>query len=175
MKRKLSFAALCAAVLVVPWPAVAGDWYAGGGIGRSELDRWCRSFSGSCDDADIAYKLMLGYQFRPNFALEAAYHDFGNFSARGPRRSEQARALSTSGIGRLPLTAQFAVFAKAGLAWVETRRADGANLIVGIGASYRPTPLLELRLEYEMLPDAEFKAARDADINVLGAAATYRF
>lgn len=159
------------AMIVAPLPVLAQNgWYAGGGIGKSELDDWC----GGCDDSDTAYKLTLGYQFAPNFAVEAAYHDFGDFSARG-RRNEEATALSASGVGRLPLNNQFALFAKAGLGMVDTRGDDSINLLVGLGASYQVMPALELRIEYEMLSDVEFEAAGDSDLSVLGAAAVYRF
>jgi OOP family OmpA-OmpF porin len=167
-------AVVLSALIAAPLPVLAQGsqgWYAGGGLGKSELDDWC----GGCDDSDTAYKLVLGYQFQPNFALEAAYHDFGDFSARSPRRSEEATALSASGVGRLPLNEQFALFAKAGLGLVETRRDDSINLLVGFGASYQVMPALELRIEYEMLSDVEFEGASDSDLNVLGAAAVYRF
>lgn len=160
------------AAILAPLPALAQNgWYAGGGLGRAKVDDWC----GGCDDTDTAYKVVLGYQFSRNFALEAAYHDFGEFSVRGPRRSEEATALSASGVGRLPVSDRFSLYAKAGLGRVETRSDDSVNLLVGLGASYQFLPALELRVEYEIISDAEFKAAPDSDINVLGAAAVYRF
>ena len=39
------------------------------------------SLTGSCDDNDNGWKIFAGYQFTPNWGIEGAYVDLGEFTA----------------------------------------------------------------------------------------------
>lgn len=83
------------ATLTFATPALAGDFYAFGsagqsdiGLGKNNLDGFLDkgltnkgvtnlSPSSSMESADTGYKLGAGYQFTPNIAVEGAYVDLG--------------------------------------------------------------------------------------------------
>lgn len=90
---RLKLGMLTLALLSTPW-AWAQDntaWYMGASAGRSQAtidnDRIVQNmgmggFPGatvSDNSHDTGYKILGGYQFNPNFALEASYFDLGTF------------------------------------------------------------------------------------------------
>jgi OmpA-OmpF porin, OOP family len=81
-------------------------FYGGIDIGHSRLNA-----SGLDDDTGTALGLDAGYRLNRYFAVEAGYAHLGDFSP-----SYQARALSLSAIGILPLERGFSVYGKLGLA-----------------------------------------------------------
>lgn len=175
-KQQLAWA--LSAVLLAPLAATAQGWYVGGGFGDSEVDSWG-------NDSDTSYKIIGGYRFGENFAVEAGYHDFGEFR-EGAARGE-ATALSLGGVGMLPLHPQWALFAKAGVARTDTdtrvRTASGRysagekdfSLLAAFGVSWLVTPAVEVRLDYEIVNDVKFRANSDSDIETFGVGAVYRF
>lgn len=55
--------------------ALAQDFYLGGSLGQTSPDA-------SEFDNDTGFRLTLGYQVNPNFALEASYADLGKFDLK---------------------------------------------------------------------------------------------
>jgi OOP family OmpA-OmpF porin len=169
-------------------PAAAQDkngWYAGGSIGRTgasiDDDRITRGLAGqglgtlSIDDHDTnhGYKVFGGYQFHPNFAVEAGYFDLGHFGYTA--RTSPAGSLSGDVrfkgvnldlVGLWPITERFSALARVG---VTSERARGnfsstgavnlpfaastseraTNVKFGAGVMYDFTPSLGMRLEAE--------------------------
>lgn len=175
--KRIFRSCILGAALMAPLAAMAQGWYAGGSLGNSDLDAW--------GDDDTSWRVVGGYQFGPNFAVEAAYHDFGVFR-RGSARAE-ASAFSLGGVGLLPLSPQWTLFAKAGIARTDTDvrvRAPGRSftegdkdfsLLAAFGIGWQVTRAVEVRIDYEIIDDVKFRASRDSDIETFGVGATYRF
>lgn len=153
--------------------------YLGAGIGQSTLDNdtldELSDIGFNTDDSDTGYKLFVGYDFSPNFALEGSYVDFGDFTADitvtdGTNIANGNLKASADGfgfalLGRLPIHGGFGIYGKVGLiAWdgdisgtarvngdivFEGRDgADGTDPFYGVGAEYVINRVM-VRGEYE--------------------------
>src|SRR2546423_715244 len=143
-------------------------WYAGVDLGRSRLGMNGSDVDGalanqgvagssSIDNTSTAYGINGGYRFNRYFALEGAYERLGSFDYSSSAGSDtisgkfKANALSLSGVGIYPLSPQWSLYGKAGLArtdaTLEASSASGATLIdnsshtgtgllVGAGVTY---------------------------------------
>lgn len=73
----------CATLLAMP---ASAQWYIGAGVGQASGDNSSGSFQAgalgqvnfSGDDTETSWKLLGGYQFTPNWGIEAQYTDLGN-------------------------------------------------------------------------------------------------
>ncbi|MDO8413612.1 MAG: outer membrane beta-barrel protein [Gallionellaceae bacterium] len=80
-----------------------------------------------------AYKLQLGYQFNPNFALEGGYIRFGKVAYHSTSASGTGDATHTlnawnlSAVGILPLQNSWSVLGKLGLAYVRSSASGSSN------------------------------------------------
>ncbi len=208
MKRLIATAALAG---LVASPAFAQSYqytphegpYLGIGLGHAELDFDIESYyedvhgvpNVSADDSDTAYKLFAGYQFNPNFAIEAGYVDFGEFSASSSEPGYSAKAkLDVEGftaalVGRLPIQGGFSMYGKLGMiAWdadlkeheeilgFTTHDADlsedGSDPFYGVGAEYIVNQLV-MRAEYERYDISE--SGEDFEIDLISGSLGYRF
>ena len=128
---------------------------------------------GRVDGKDGAFKLFGGYQFNPNFALEAAFVDLGDVTysgfftgpppVTGPVTGGriQNSGLNLSAVGVVPLGQRFVLFGKVGMfLWYSEARdvtggfltyseEDGADLSFGLGASVALGQRVSLRAEWE--------------------------
>jgi OOP family OmpA-OmpF porin len=134
---------------VVVAPAWRPHFYVGGSIGRTRYS----DTNGGSNNA-TGGKIFAGYQFHPNFAVEAAYADLGSVS--GDVRSVRGQGGVIDAVGILPFGAwghDFNVFGKIGVAdtqlrgGVDTGYKAGAHYGVGVG--YNFTHALGVRLEAE--------------------------
>lgn len=173
--------------------------YAGAGLGHSKLDNdtldLLGDFGASTDDSDTAYKLFVGYRFNPNFAVEASYLDFGDFTASGILNGEPANAKASADgfgfalVGRLPIQGGFSIHGKLGMVawdgevsasftdgngdrWNLSASEDGTDPFYGIGVEYEVERIL-LRAEYERYDISE--SGEDFEIDLLSASIGYRF
>jgi OOP family OmpA-OmpF porin len=131
--------------------------------------------TGSADKtSDTGFKLFGGYNFTPNWGIELAYNDLGNsYSAKGvvstvPPVPFTVTGLKGSnwtlaGVGTLPLSNEFSIFAKAGVAWNHSSggavNAAGFSMgngsdnrtsaMFGVGANFNFTKNWAARLEWE--------------------------
>jgi OOP family OmpA-OmpF porin len=146
---------------------------------------------GRVDGKDGAFKLFGGYQFNPNFALEAALVDLGDVSYSGFFTGSpggtvtggriQNSGLNLSAVGVVPLGPKFVLFGKAGIfMWYSEAtdvtggfafrsEEDGADLSIGLGASVAIGQRVSLRAEWERFDMSNV----DVDLVTLGFA--YRF
>jgi OmpA-OmpF porin, OOP family len=134
---------------VVVAPVWAPHFYVGASIGRTRY-----SDTGGGSDNATGGKIFAGYQFHPNFAVEAAYVDLG--SVDGAIRSVKGQGGVIDAVGILPFGAwghDFNVFGKIGVAdmklngGVDEGYKAGAHYGIGIG--YNFTHALGVRLEAE--------------------------
>ena len=118
-----------------------------------------------------AYQIFAGYNFNEYFAVEGGYADFGKpsfsmFQLGDPDEAtfyEKKTAWFLAGKGTLPINEQFNVFGKLGVTQnrtemdlnftdkgdvmsAESRR---TGVLYGVGAEYKVTKQLGLRLEYD--------------------------
>ncbi|MFC3283307.1 outer membrane beta-barrel protein [Litchfieldella rifensis] len=177
--------------------------YLGAGIGQSTLDNdtldELSDIGFNTDDSDTGYKLFVGYDFSPNFALEASYLDFGDFTADASvmdgsdtvtaNIDASADGFGFALLGRLPIAAGFGIHAKVGLlAWdgevsgtvrengtttFQARgNADGTDPFYGVGAEYVISRVM-VRGEYERYDLSD--SGEDFTIDLLSASVGYLF
>lgn len=134
---------------VVVAPTWAPHFYVGASIGSTRY-----SDTGGGSDNATGGKIFAGYQFHPNFAVEAAYVDLG--SVDGVIRSVKGQGGVIDAVGILPFGAwghDFNVFGKIGVADMKLNGGidEGykAGVHYGIGVGYNFTHALGVRLEAE--------------------------
>jgi len=143
-------------------------WYAGLDLGRSRLGMNGSDVDGalanqgiasstSLERTDTAFGVNGGYRFNRYFALEGAYQRLGSFDYSSGTGTDtidgkfKASALSLSGVGIYPLSSQWSLYGKAGLARTDAKLEassesgatptentshTGTGLLVGAGVLY---------------------------------------
>ena len=142
-------------------PAIArAQAYVGAGIGESKLD----------DRNDTAAKLFGGYQFQPNFAIEAGYQDLGG------ARSASVTAFDLSFVGSWELGNRFTLLGRIGAYRADTSGA-GTNFgpLFGLGMGYELTRNASFRLEWQRYDKLGPDTLPALDIDVFSIGALYRF
>lgn len=131
---------------VVVAPTFLPHWYIGASIGRTDYSE--------VSDHATGGKVFAGYQFHPNFAVEAAYADLGSVS--GTARDVRGQGGLIDLVGIFPFGTwghDFNVFAKIGVAdmrlngGIDDSYKAGAHFGIGIG--YNFTHAFGIRLEAE--------------------------
>jgi OOP family OmpA-OmpF porin len=129
--------------------------------------------SQSASQNSTAFGIRLGYQFNDYFAFELGHHQYGEAKKSyvdeySDTITDKLESSSTSaGIkGMLPLTDDFSLFARGGLAkWdvkgtssdsydpgeVYQLKKDGNDIYYGVGVEYSFTERVSLGLEYSVL------------------------
>jgi OmpA-OmpF porin, OOP family len=190
MKAQLAILSLAAALAT---PALAQDvgFYVGAHIGQSEAGDACSGVAGagvSCDDKDTAWRILGGYQFNRNFALEFGYNEFGEVSASGPGGNVtiEATAWELVGVGMLPLADKFSAYGKIGLYRGETDATvnvpgfsssseSNTDLTFGIGARYDFTKSVGVRAEWQRYQDIGGGDIGEDDLDVISIGVIFRF
>ena len=157
--------------------------------------------SSNLKDTDTGFKLLLGHQFSPNFALEGGYVNLGKskFNAALNDGNASANLKSYGGVldavGILPLSNEFSVFGKGGLyvgktslnvsnssaasasAFSGTDSSWKTSLNYGAGVSYALNKNVSLRGEYERFSrvgdDASTGGKANVDLLSVGIAAKF--
>jgi OOP family OmpA-OmpF porin len=195
---------------VVMNSAFAADdtfWYVGGNIGqsRAKIDdaRITPLLPGatiSDDNKGNAFKLLGGYQFNRNFAVEGGYFNLGEFGYTATTAPTLAatlngkiklQGLNLDAVGMLPMGDKFSVFGRVGMQYAQAKdtfTSTGAaptpanpnpsknalNYKVGVGAQYDFNRSLGMRVEAERyrIDDA---VNNKGDINMYSLGLVYRF
>jgi len=160
--RKL-IVGVAAALIALPAAAQSGlsGFYVGAGAGHSKAKDWCAvgGFD-TCDDKKTAWKVFGGYQFAPNFAVEAGYANLGKFTASFGPETEEAKvsAWEASLLGGVPILSQLSIFGRLGVyrAHVEdtdnlfgTFKHDNTDFTYGLGLGFGLTRNLGVRAEWQ--------------------------
>ena len=133
----------------------------------------------SKNESSSGYKLQLGYQFNPHFAVEGGYVDLGKFKGTN-NTSTPAGSLSNemsatgwnaTAVGLLPMSEKFIALGKAGLLLSSAKydlsttgsmttgsmprsgSKSDINLIYGLGLQYNLNKTLAFRAEFETFTD----------------------
>jgi OOP family OmpA-OmpF porin len=155
--HKKFFAALCGAVLAVPLASHAEGSYVKLGVGSSEYKNHVGSENKTA--VDLAY----GFSIDKNFGVEIGYINFGKYKEGDASYSNsiQRQAFYIAGVGSLPITDAFSVFAKLGIAankyekkFVSAGINESENVtkttsMVGLGLAYNFTKEFAGTLEYQ--------------------------
>ena len=137
-------------------------FYIGAGVGHSDLRLKSPEFGqGSTDET--GFKVIGGYQFYPNFAVEVAYFKPGKFSEAedGESLTLDVDTVQAFGVGRFPIAGPVWGFAKAGLTrWsadltgsangrTGTLSDDGTDFTFAFGAEARFNDQLSATVQIE--------------------------
>ena len=154
--QKQFFAALLGAALVMPLAAQAEGSYVKFGLGQSEYKQ-----TGSANET--AASLAYGFSFDKNFGAEIGYINFGKNKEGDATFSQTThrQAFYIAGVGSLPVTDAFSLFAKLGVAankyeqnFVSVGINKSENVtktksMYGLGFSYNFTKEIAGTLEYQ--------------------------
>jgi OmpA-OmpF porin, OOP family len=174
MKKQL---ALAAAALALSG-AAAAQGYAVVSVGSSKVDLDCGGTGLSCDESGTAFKLLGGYKFTPNFALEAGYLNLGEAKVSGGGLSATIKSdgFLVGGAFHHDFSQSWNMVARLGAARVKAKASGvvtasdtSTELFGGLGLGYKLTKQMSLDGAFE------FTKAGDADVRVLSLGVTYSF
>ena len=170
MKKILIVATLASTFMAT---SAFAQGYVGLGVGSSRSSGGDGTTAGTTitgsNSSKTSYKIYGGYQFTPNWGVEAQYTDLGNrnFTISNPlvaagapgTANVRANQFSIAGTGTLPLSQGFSLMGKLGVSANRTTGSASAGFvvnnsnrtdaIVGVGVQYAITPRMAVRLEYE--------------------------
>ena len=184
-------------------------WYAGIGVGRSEVNISTGSINAAlvgvgatsatttADERRSGWKLFLGYQLNPYFAIEGGGGDYGRFSARStttPAGTLQTQikvnAWNLDAVGTMPLPNNLSVLGRIGLVRSTNKislsgsgavvvlqsglKDNDTNYKVGLGLGYDFSKNVGLRAEWERLRVADGFGG-DGDLDFLSVSLRFRF
>ncbi len=177
MKKYLLMVSLLAAFAA---PASAGGLFLFGDVGGSS-----RSKYGVTNDYDT-YAVGGGFRLDNNIALEFAYRDLGSLveGDRYAHYQEDVSALQVSAIFSLPLSQEFSLFGRLGIAELSVDWEDSDfvypgyesgyesqnKMVYGFGANFDLSRDFSLRAEYN-----EYDYFRDLKIKTFTVGAVFSF
>lgn len=197
MRKPVLKAGLIAAAIALSTSPAFGQmssdtgWYLGGSLGQSSVDIEGCGGGVDCEEKDTAWRILGGYQFNSNLAVELGFHQFGDASASGPGGSLdfEANAFELVGVGKIPLSGQFSLYGKAGFYRGETT-VSGTTVITGpieieetntdftygLGAQYNLSRQLGIRAEWQRYTGMGDDATiGESDVDVLSLGVVVRF
>lgn len=190
MNKKMvtTLAAIALTTLSATSSAQDGMGYFGFGVGQAKNDACDAQPSGtSCEDSKTVGRIVGGYEFNENFAIEGAYTSLGEaelIALSGPGRAKiDGSAFSITAIGSIPLSNTWALYGKAGMSrWdveasvtdsfgdVYTADDDGNDPVFGLGVKWVDGNY-SLRFEFERydvgLADSTDGFFDDQDVDIV--------
>ncbi len=166
-----------------PWQ---GDFwgYLGASGGESKFRTECRETNVfKCDKRDTGFKVYAGGRLNEVLGLEVGYTDFGRIRASGG--DTDAWAVPLSLVAGVPLGPRFNLFGKAGGVYGRTDvSASGSSLLqtghkngwgwtYGAGATFKVTPNVQLRVDWDRYK-LDFVGG-ERDVDMLTGGAQFRF
>ena len=181
--------------------AHAEGWYAGVGLGQAQVSFESVDVSPATlseDDTSSSYKLFGGYEFSKYFAVEGGYQHLDDFSQTITLGGSSATGkidgygIFLDAVGKYPVTNNFTVFGKLGVARTRIELKTSASGIFagccsdesetefnpryGIGAQYDFNKQMGVRFELERTDNVgKSDATGEEDIDYLGLSLTYKF
>ena len=142
--------------------------YGGASLGTPRYEDSVNGVTGH--GSDISGKLCGGYQFTPNFALEAGVAGLGHIDNATGRARGHGEYLDAVGIA--PLNDKWSLLGRIGVAHVSLNTTNGDDsgngLKLGLGAQYALTPKVALRAEWERYQPRTFGTRPDIDQYTVG-------
>jgi OmpA-OmpF porin, OOP family len=152
-----SAAAMTASAGALAQQSAAGTgFYIGADVGNADFG----------SDDDTAFKLYAGFKFHPNVAVE------GGWAQLYDKGGTEATSLEVVAVGMFPLTPQFSLLGKLGLASVDVDSPDGGDTktepTYGIGVQFEATPKIGVRAQWQ-------RYDTDQEIDLLSVGVVFRF
>lgn len=142
--------------------------YVGGSLGTPHYSDDVNGIGG--DGSGVSGKLFGGYQFTPNFSLEAGGADLGHIDERSGK--VDAHGVYLDAVGAAPLNDHWALLGRIGVAHMDfdTSAGDdsGSGLKLGAGVQYAISSNLALRGEWERYHTAAFGDRPNVDQYTVG-------
>ncbi len=106
----------------------------------------------NCDDGSSGFKLLGGYKFNPNLAIEGGYFDFGKASAGG--ETLKANGFGVGGAFHHDINSDFNLVGRLGVANMKADDSDSSSesstqLYGGIGLGYKVAPNWSVDAAYD--------------------------
>ena len=123
--------------------------YVGGGLGNASVN----GTDNVSTSSNVSFNLMAGLEINPNFSFELAFLNLGSVTNSGS--SASTLGMSGTVVGLLPLPDNFDLFAKFGLAGLQTgwpaplESESKTSLTGGAGIQLDFSPRASARLTYD--------------------------
>lgn len=183
MKKIAAVVVLFSAVIATPVFAADQGMYAGITLGQG-TPNVTPSAAALSKKSNFIYGGILGYQLSKNLAAEAQFKGFGK-ATDVAGNTVKGDVLSVSVVGTLPLTNQFDLLGKLGVASAKTTSSAGATnlgasrtgVTYGIGAQYNLSSNLGLRLDWDRYAVATSNGGvkTNGNATVMTVGAIYKF
>jgi len=195
--KKLLAALFAVAIGTASQSLLAQGLYLGAGVGQANVDIECDlDISCSADDSDTVFKIFGGWKFTPNWAVELAYVEGGEYTASGTDSSLgtadakiDVSGFNLAALGILPISEKFSVQGKVGIFfWDQDATANstvfgsesfsesGNDPMFGVGATWNFSKQFGLLVEYEKFLDVGNKdTTGESDVDVLSASLVFNF
>lgn len=177
--------------------AYAENGYMGFGLGIATNDACDQQpVNTECEDTKAVGRIIGGYQFNDNFAIEGAYASLGEAEIRalsGPGKIEiDGSAFSLSLVGIAPISDSWSLYGKAGIGrWTVDASVvdasgnsfsgddDGTDPLFGVGLMWTIERGYNLRFEFERqtvgLKDASDGFFDDVDVDTISLTYAFNF
>jgi len=161
------------AVALAPLAAHAEGVYIGGNLGQGH---WQDPVAGvQSGTTDLSGKIYGGYQFNPNFALEAGGAALGE--SKQASGTVKGNVGFVDAVGTLPLAPQWSAIGRVGVLRGKTDTSNGNDygngLKVGLGAQYELTKTTSLVGEWERYKLDAFDSHPNVDQYTVGVKAHF--
>ena len=165
--------------------AHAAGFYAGVAVGQSDW-RLKDLPQFQIDHRRVAGKVFAGWQFLPNFAVEAGYAHFGRARITGVTIpgavNIRGEGLFADLVASVPVADRFSLLGRVGVVHGRAKfdppafsgaRDSGTRAKAGVGAEFAINPTLGVRAEWERYRFEMFDDRRDIDLLSVGVRAKF--
>ncbi len=162
MKKAVSSLGLILALSPVAQAMADANFYLGARVGAATMEGGCDGIV-ACDNEDVTGGVIAGYNFGNVFflkglSIEGTYDHLGEFDFSQAKQDGVYRskisAYSLAPKFDFGLTDTTSLFGKVGATWWDTSyNTSGTSLLAGVGIDHRATDMLNLRLEYQYIPE----------------------
>ena len=153
-------------------PSTPAPNYLGASLGSTSSE-FCTGLN-NCGETGNTWKAYSGVRMGEKIFVEGGYVKFGEQKGNdgSAEVSSKAKGYSTAGVVTYSLNEQIELFGKAGMWWWKnekklantTTKAEGSDLLLGVGANYNLGDNMGVRAEwerYQMSSDDSAKQALD--------------
>ena len=177
------------AALAVAMPAMAQRFssgpYVGATVGHATSSDFCLGAGSPCDDKDVAWRVLGGYQIYRWLGAEVGFHQFGSNSNPAGPNDAKGQALEVVGVASYALNPMWSVYGKAGAYRGRLRGSDNlgnsfnvssTDVTYGLGLQWNLLDQLSLRAELQYYPQmGGGNAGPSTDFEVWSVGAIFRF
>lgn len=153
---------LCVAALALSGAAVAQPYgVVSAGGSRHDID--CDGFA-SCDKSGTAFKLLGGYKFTPNWAMEGGYFNYGKSKASDPGVSAEVKVdgFGIGGAFHQDLSPDWNFVARLGVASMKAKGTASSGAISGTVSDRKAQLYGGVGIGYKLSKSMSIDAAIDA-------------